>query len=48
MYIGGSDTLPVPLKREEEAQLIIRMEEGDTEARNLLIEHNLQIGRAHV
>lgn len=43
MYIGGSDTLPAPLKREEEAQLIARLGEGDTQARNLLIEHNLRL-----
>ena len=59
MYIGGSDTLPAPLKREEEGELIARLEEGDVEARNQLIEHNLRlvvyisrrfekIGRAHV
>ena len=43
MYIGGSDTLPAPLKREEEAKLIARLGEGDWEARNLLIEHNLRL-----
>ena len=43
MYIGGSDTLPSPLKREEEAQLIARLEQGDAQARNLLIEHNLRL-----
>ena len=43
MYIGGSDTLPSPLKREEEAQLITRLEQGDAQARNLLIEHNLRL-----
>ena len=43
MYIGGSDTLPVPLKREEEAALIARLKEGDAEARNQLIEHNLRL-----
>ena len=43
MYIGGSDTLPAPLKREEEAALIARLGEGDTAARNLLIEHNLRL-----
>ena len=29
MYIGGSDTLPAPLGREEEARLIARLGEGD-------------------
>lgn len=43
MYIGGSDTLPAPLKREEESALINRLGEGDEEARNLLIEHNLRL-----
>ena len=43
MYIGGSDTLPPPLKREEEAALIARLEAGDPRARDLLIEHNLRL-----
>ena len=43
MYIGGSDTLPVPLSREEEGELIARLGEGDREARNRLIEHNLRL-----
>ena len=28
MYIGGSDTLPPPLTRDEESELIARLEEG--------------------
>ena len=43
MYIGGSDTLPVPLDRVEEAELIARLEAGDPQARNKLIEHNLRL-----
>ena len=43
MYIGGSDTLPAPLKREEESALIARLKGGDPEARNRLIEHNLRL-----
>ena len=43
MYIGGSDTLPSPLSREEEGTLIARLEQGDDQARNLLIEHNLRL-----
>ena len=43
MYIGGSDTLPIPLTREEEGELIARLGEGDREARNRLIEHNLRL-----
>lgn len=43
MYIGGSDTLPAPLPREEEAILIGRLEEGDERAKARLIEHNLRL-----
>ena len=43
MYIGGSDTLPPPLKREEEAAFIARLDEGDEFAKGKLIEHNLRL-----
>jgi RNA polymerase sporulation-specific sigma factor len=45
MYIGGSDTLPAPLNREEESRLISRLaaDPGDREAANQLIEHNLRL-----
>ena len=43
MYIGGSDVLPAPLKREEEAALIARLSEGDQSASCTLIEHNLRL-----
>ncbi len=43
MYIGGSDTLPPPLKKEEEAALIARLGEGDEEAKSALIERNLRL-----
>ena len=43
MYIGGSDTLPVPLSRPEEGELIARLGEGDQRARAELIEHNLRL-----
>ncbi len=42
-YIGGSDTLPPPLTREREAELLARMEAGETEVRQELIEHNLRL-----
>ena len=42
-YIGGSDTLPPPLPREEEAVLIERLSQGDGEARQRLIERNLRL-----
>ncbi|HIW93830.1 MAG TPA: RNA polymerase sporulation sigma factor SigE [Candidatus Flavonifractor merdipullorum] len=43
MYIGGSDVLPSPLQREEEARFIARLSEGDEEAKATLIEHNLRL-----
>lgn len=42
-YIGGNDSLPPPLDREEEARLIERMDAGDTAVRQTLIEHNLRL-----
>ena len=43
MYIGGSDTLPQPLTRAEEAELIARMGQGDFSVRQTLIERNLRL-----
>ena len=43
MYIGGSDTLPAPLDREEEADVLLRLERGEEGARATLIEHNLRL-----
>ena len=43
MYIGASDTLPQPLSREREAELIARMGRGDFAVRQTLIEHNLRL-----
>lgn len=43
MYIGGSDVLPSPLKREEEGELLLRLSQGDDEAKSRLIEHNLRL-----
>ena len=44
-YIGGSDTLPAPLTREEEGRLLAQLgeEDGREEARSRLIEHNLRL-----
>ena len=39
-YIGGSDTLPPPLSREREAELLSNLDEA---ARQELIEHNLRL-----
>ena len=43
MYIGGSDTLPPPLPRQEEAEWIARLERGELLARQTLIERNLRL-----
>ena len=42
-YIGGSDTLPPPLPRDMEAEMLARLDEGDFEVRQMLIEHNLRL-----
>ena len=41
-YVGGSEVLPAPLSKEEEAELILRLP-TDEYARQLLIEHNLRL-----
>ncbi|UOE95601.1 RNA polymerase sporulation sigma factor SigK [Alkalihalobacillus sp. LMS39] len=38
-----NNAFPQPLKKEEEQKYLKLMEEGDPEARNLLIEHNLRL-----
>lgn len=43
LYIGGSDVLPPPLSREEEAKAISAMGSGDEQAKSTLIEHNLRL-----
>ena len=42
-YINGADVLPQPLDTEAEAWMLHRLEEGDEEARQTLIEHNLRL-----
>lgn len=42
-YIGGSDVLPPPLSREEEADVTAKLEAGDPAATSTLIEHNLRL-----
>ncbi|HWS42242.1 MAG TPA: RNA polymerase sporulation sigma factor SigE [Pseudoflavonifractor sp.] len=43
MYIGGSDTLPPPLTRDEESDLIGRLSEGEETVKSQLIERNLRL-----
>lgn len=42
-YIGGSEALPPPLSKEEEAHLINLLPKEDEEARSILIERNLRL-----
>lgn len=42
-FVGASDKLPPPLSKEEELKYLIKFKEGDMEARNVLIEHNLRL-----
>ncbi len=41
-YIGGTDVLPSPLTREEEAAVLSRLE-SDPQAPDILIQHNLRL-----
>ena len=40
---GGSGSFPRPLKAAEEREYLERAAQGDLEARNLLVEHNLRL-----
>lgn len=42
-YINGSGTLPAPLSKEEESKIMIRIIDGDENAREPLITHNLRL-----
>lgn len=42
-YIGGSEALPPPLTKEEEAVLLNKLPNGDQAARSMLIERNLRL-----
>ena len=42
-YIGGNDVLPPPLKGEQERTMLEKLEQGDEEARKILVEHNLRL-----
>ena len=42
-FVGSSDKLPEPLSKEEEIIYVTKAMEGDEEARNKLIEHNLRL-----
>ena len=42
-YINGPETLPPPLTKEEEKDIMDRIERGDDSAREALIVHNLRL-----
>lgn len=42
-YVGSSDILPPPLERDEEVRLVELFLNGDKDARDKLIEHNLRL-----
>ena len=42
-FIQGTDVLPHPLARDEEEAALIALENGDQQARDTLIEHNLRL-----
>ena len=42
-YINGPDNLPPPLSKDEEEKIFALLEKGSTEAKNVLIEHNLRL-----
>ena len=42
-FIGSTDKLPEPLKKEEEERLVLVNMDGDNDAKSKLIEHNLRL-----
>lgn len=42
-YVGATDMLPEPLCKEMEEYYIMKMQQGDVDAKNKLIEHNLRL-----
>ena len=42
-FVGATDKLPPPLSKEEELAYLIKAQQGDTDSKNKLIEHNLRL-----
>jgi RNA polymerase sporulation-specific sigma factor len=42
-YVTNSNAFPMPLSEQEEAELLARFQNGDGEARNILVERNLRL-----
>lgn len=43
LRISPSDSFPKPLSREKEAEYLERWQQGELEARNMLVEHNMRL-----
>ena len=43
LFLGSTDILPPPLSQEEETKYLLLAKEGDINARNKLIEHNIRL-----
>ncbi len=43
LRISPGDSFPKPLSKEEEAEYLEKWQNGDVEARNILVEHNLRL-----
>lgn len=42
-YVNGSENLPPPLTKEQEEEVFMQIEEGDSHKRELLVVHNLRL-----
>lgn len=42
-YVGSSEVLPPPLSHEEENTLLLRLRDGDSQVKSVLIERNLRL-----
>ena len=42
-FLGSTDKLPPPLSKEEELNYVIKYQNGDSKAKDILIEHNLRL-----
>ena len=42
-YVGGNENLPAPLSTEDERKEILKLDNGDENAKKTLVEHNLRL-----
>ena len=43
LRVAPGDSFPKPLSREKESEYLQRWQQGDLEARNILVEHNMRL-----